>query len=551
MSAEPEPAALVRRLGFTSSLALAYAGIGLLYVCSRLLLLWRFPVHVDEATFATWTLQGHDQGGPALFQSLASGQQPMLPWLGAAVMELGVEPVTAIRLVSFVAGGLTVVLVAILATRIFGVWVGLAAAALYALAPFTVLYGALGLYDPLATFFLTAAMALQLEHARRPRLDLALLLGIALAGGVLTKLTAYAALYLLPLSALAFDWSREQRRLRLLKWLGGIAIALSLAFVASKVIALSELADDLPAARKLLAQNSIGEALDDPGRWFEQNWPAYRNVLAVYLTVPLLLASAIGAGLLLRRRPADGAFLVLWALIPLLGLLLLSEVPYGRWVLLVVPQLLVLAAYGLVETLRWIARFELQPRHSRALAAAVLFAASAPALWFDVGLLADPTGKRLPRVDDEAYLTGHAAGTLWSAVADWLRETAGPRPVVVAAAPSCCGVLPLELRDDAVTIVPAESADVPQALYGLENGLALPERADGLTWRRIRTFARPRGGTPVEAFESGVLLELDFASTPDELRRLVGGADADFDAFVAARPAVAAWLDAWYLANDS
>jgi hypothetical protein len=29
------------------------------------------------------------------------------------------------------------------------------------------------------------------------------------------------------------------------------------------------------------------------------------------------------------------------------------------------------------------------------------------------------------------------------------------------------------------------------------------------------------------------------------LRRLLGGVDADFDAFVAGRPAVRVWLDAW------
>ena len=538
-------------LGLRHRLALAYAAIGLVYVCSRLLLLWRFPVHVDEATFATWALQGYEQGGSALFQSLASGQQPLLPWLGSAVMQLGVEPVTALRVVTFTAGGLTMALVAVFATRLFGHVAGLAAAALYALAPFTLPYGVLGLYDPLATFLITAAMVLQFEHARRPRLDLALLLGLALAGGVLTKLTTYAALYLLPLSAFAFDWSHPVRARRLAHWLGGLVIAVGLAFLGSKLILLSDLADDLPAARELLAQNSIGEALDDPTRWFEQNWPAYRNVLAVYMTVPLILASAIGAGLLLRRRPRDGTFLVLWAVIPLLGLCLLSAVPYGRWVLIVVPQLVLLSAYGLVETLRWASRLERSPGSRRAIASAALVVAIAPSFWFDIGLLTDPTGKRLPRVDDEAYVTGHAAGTPWEAVADWLREMAGSRRAVVAAGPSCCGVLPLVLRHDtSLTIARAETEDVPQALYGLENGLALPERADGLTWRLVRTFERPRGGTPVGAFESGVLVDLRFASTPDDLRRNVGGTDADFDSFVAARPAVAAWLNAWYLAND-
>ena len=529
-------------------IGLGYGAVALIYVASRLLLIWRFPVHVDEATFAQWTLDGHEQGGAALFRALAGGQQPLLPWLGVALMKLGLEPVTALRFVSFAAGAATLVVVAIFATRLFGSWTGLLAAALYTLVPFTLLYSALGLYDPLATLFITAAMVLQFEHARQPRLDLALALGLVLAGAVLTKLTAYSALYLIPLSALAFDWSRPALPRRLLAWLGGLGLALLLAFVASRVLLLSDLADDLPQAREVLAQNTLGEALSEPGRWVQQNWPAYRNVLHLYLTLPLVVAFAIGLGLLLRRVPRTGAFLALWIVIPLGGLVLLSSVPFGRWALIIAPQILIVTAYGLLETGRWLIRLERPVRQAAlALLAAV---ALVPALSFDVRLLTDPVGQRLPRVDDEAYLTGFAAGTPWEAVAERLRQIAGDGPLVVAAAPTCCGVLALDLRHDrAVSIVRAESADVPEALLGLENGVALPPRADGLTWRRIETFERPRGDSPVHLYESGIVVEFEFASTPDDLRRLLGGVDAEFDAFVAARPAVRAWLDAWHRAN--
>jgi 4-amino-4-deoxy-L-arabinose transferase-like glycosyltransferase len=173
-------------------------------------------------------------------------------------MELGLEPVTAVRFVSFTASALTLAVVATFAARLFGDWAGLMAGALYPLLPFTVLYSVLGLYDPLATLFITTAMALQYEHARQPRLDLALLLGLTFAGGVLTKLTAYSALYLLPVSALAFDWSRAALPRRLFTWLGGLTLALLLAFVATRIILLSELADDLATARQQLAQNTLG-----------------------------------------------------------------------------------------------------------------------------------------------------------------------------------------------------------------------------------------------------------------------------------------------------
>ena len=535
------------------ALVAGYTAVAVAYVVSRLSLLGRFPPHTDEATFAKWALDGYEKPGPALFEALASGQQPLLPWLGAASMTFGVEPLTAVRLVSFAAGALTLAVVATFATRLFGQWTGLLAGALYALAPFTLLYGVLGLYDPLATFFIATAMVLQYEHARRPRLDLALLLGLTLAGAVLTKLTAYSALYLVPLSALVFDWSRSGLPRRLFAWVGGLAIAFLLAFVATRVLLLSELADDLETARQLLAQHSVGEALADPERWIRQNWPVYRNVIHVYLTLPLVVAAAVGLGLLLRRDRRVGAFIGLWIAIPLGGLVLLSSTPYGRWVLIVAPQLILLAAHGLLETVRRVAGAELRRPVRRAAVAGLACAALLPAVWFDLRLLADPTGPRLPRVDDVAYITGYASGTPWENVAARLRARTrrAQGPVVVAAGGFCCSVLPLELRRDAhLAIASAETDDRADALFGIENGVPLPARADGLTWRRLATVERPRGDAPVHLYESGIVVELEFASTPTELRRLVGGADADFDDFVAARPAVGAWLAAWYRAFE-
>jgi hypothetical protein len=464
-------------------------------------------------------------------------------------MTLGVEPVTALRLVSFTAGALTLVVVATFAARLFGALAGLVTGALYALVPFSVLYSVLGLYDPLATLFITAAMVLQYEHARRPRLDLALLLGLALAAGVLTKLTAYAALYLVPLSALVFDWSRPALWRRLFTWVGGLAVALLMAAVATRVLLLSDLADDLTTARQLLAQNSLAEALGDPDRWISQNWPPYRNVIHVYLTSPLVVAAAIGLGLMLRRAWRTGAFLALWTLVPLVGLVLLSSTPYGRWLVIIAPQLVLLAAYGLVETIRWLARVELRRGVTQVVVTVAVSIALLPALIFDARLLVAPTAQPLPRIDDEAYVTGYPAGTPWPTVAEWLRGLAGPGPVVVAAGPFCCGALPLELRHErTLSITPIEDQDVPEALFAIENGIPLPPRADGMTWRRIRTYERPRSGAAAHLYESGTVVELEFASTPDELRQLVVGTDADFDAYVAARPAVKVWLDAWYRA---
>ena len=544
-------AARIEAFGRTRALVIGYLGVAAFYLVTRLLLVWRFPVHVDEATFAQWTLNGYENKGTALFEALANGQQPLLEWLGIPWMQAGVEPVTALRLVSFVAGGLTLAVMAVFATRVYGAGAGLLAAGLYAVTPFTLLYSVLGLYDPLATFFIATAMLLQYELARKPRLDLALLLGFAFSGAVLTKLTAYSALYLVPASALVFDWRRSGLSRRLAAWIGGLGVAFAMAWTATLVLQLSEFANDIAKAREVLAKNSLGTALQDPERWISQNWPPYRDEIHHYMTAPLVIAAAVGIALLLRNRWRVGAYLAVWILVPLGGLVLLALTPYGRWLVIIAPPLVVAAAGGLVEGVRWIASFfRVGQRRWIMVGAAVV--AVMPALFFDARLLASPTQQKLPGDDDAAYVTGSPAGTPWEAVAAELRRLSGGRQIVIGMAPFCCGSLPLVLRHEpAISLVRIEEADRPDALYVVDNGEPLVARSDALTWKRVWTFARPRHGVPVSIYQSGVVHDLKFAGSPAELRAAIGGSDADYDAFLRDHPAVKAWAVSWSKTDTS
>src|SRR5689334_1002358 len=86
--------------------AVAAAAIALLYVVTRLLMLWRMPHFIDEATHAGWTYDAFHHPA-ARFESLNEGKEPLLVWLGTGFMKLGANPLTAIRWVSFFAGLLT------------------------------------------------------------------------------------------------------------------------------------------------------------------------------------------------------------------------------------------------------------------------------------------------------------------------------------------------------------------------------------------------------------------------------------------------------------
>src|SRR3712207_3888529 len=85
----------------------------------------------------------------------------------------------------------------------------------------------------------TLALYLQLRLAAEPRLDLGLLLGGALAAGLLTKASGLYALLLLPFSLLAFDWRAAERWRRLARWAGCVAAALVIVLMGQALVRMS------------------------------------------------------------------------------------------------------------------------------------------------------------------------------------------------------------------------------------------------------------------------------------------------------------------------
>ena len=115
--------------------------------------------------------------------------------------------------------------------------------------PFYVVHHGIGVYEPLVTLIVTAALYLQIEFARRPRLWVAGLLGAVLGAAVLTKLNTLPALALLPVSLLCFDWSGPGRRRRVTRWLRGAALVTAMVVVADLLQRASSYYVELEATR--------------------------------------------------------------------------------------------------------------------------------------------------------------------------------------------------------------------------------------------------------------------------------------------------------------
>lgn len=522
------------------------------FAALRLGLFWRFPPFHDEALYAHWALLGLENPGDR-FISLSNAKEPLYIWVDTVLMYLGAGPWTAVRLTSTLSGLVTMVMCGLVGRELGGRRVALTASALAALVPIFVVHDVIGIMDPLATAFVATALYLQIRLARSPRLAEALLLGFALGGGLLTKSTTFPAIALIPASLLAFDWSPAGRSRRLVRWIGGVTVALLLAYGLYSVMKLSPQWDVYVHERGLVGvaegqpAHSIGEGLAHPLRWLESNWSPYGSALTDYITVPILVAAAIGVLLGLRRRPRLTGLVLLWFLVPYAMVLLLAESAYPRYLLVGVPALLVLAASGAVAVFERLWRLErLQLRWVASLAGVAALAT--PALVFDTRVLAHPDTTRYPGIDDEQYVRSGAALPPYKKVVRELRRLAAPGEVTVALGDFTSDYLPLELRNDSnVAFVRAENPEEAcSALYAVETSVPLQARPTGLSWRRIATYPRPRDGTPTLLYESAVLEDGRVARTPDQLRALVGGTDRDFDLYVAERPCVRAWYESWF-----
>lgn len=517
--------------------------LAVVYVVVRLMLVWCFPPHVDEALFARLTLKGFEDRH-LLFLPLAWGNNPMQEWVGIGVMHLGVEPLTALRLVSLASGLITLFVVAWLARALGGDKAALAAALVWTVLPFTVVYGAVGLTDPLVMAMVAVAIALQLAIARRPRLLLALLLGIVIGVGLLTKLTMTIALWLMPLGALVFDWRPQTLRSRLLRWLGSLALAVAVAALSYQVLRLSDAYATTGEQRDaLLSMHSVGTFLDDPTRWLRDNWTSYRVALRGYLTVPLVLTATVGVAAVLRTMPRLGLFFVGWLVLPLAAIVALADSPYVRWLTILLPALVPLIGVGVVEIVSAAQRLlgRSRPVARSIVALGVLVVLFAPAVAWDVRTLSDPVRRVYPGHDDVDYVTDWSAGGPWLELGPILRRL--PGPAQVAWAGGGYEYLDVALRREALVILPrnGEPAE-PEAVLGIENNGQLLPGPGPLEWHRLRAFARPRNGVPVVLYQRGVRVGPHVALTPTELdRRLGGGAKR----YLSTHPTVSAWKRAW------
>lgn len=319
--------------------------LSLVTFITRLTNLLNIPIFTDEAIYIRWAQIGLND--PAnRYISLTDGKQPLLTWLMYPFLMIFHDPLFAGRFVSVLVSVFSGIGIYLLAKLFFTKKIALISSILYIIIPFYLLYDRLALMDSLLSMFCIWSIYLSILSVKFQRLDVALINGIIIGLGLLTKSSALFFILLLPAGLLLMDYSNKKWKNLCLKWICLFLLTVLIAQVMYNSLRLS------PWFYLIEQKNytfvfTISEFLQDPFSKFFSNLNTLLIILSSYLTIPIDILVLIGIFIGIRKRDLKIGYLLLWFIVPLLALSAFGKVIYPRFMLFMSVPLLVIAAYAL------------------------------------------------------------------------------------------------------------------------------------------------------------------------------------------------------------
>lgn len=370
------------------------------FFLSRIIHLTQMPIFTDEAIYLRWAQIAKNDANWR-FISLTDGKQPLFVWLTIVVMKFISDPLLAGRLVSTGAGFLTMVGMGFLGYELFqSRRAGFLSAFLYLILPFSLVYDRMALMDALVGTFAVWSLYFATLLVKNSRLDLSLILGAVLGGGVLTKTSGFLNIYLLPSTLLLFKWRDKKwpQSLAKLIMLGILAIIISQLFY--NILRLSPWFNMI-AQKDTTFVYPFWDWIYHPFTFFWGNLRGLFDWLKNYLTWPILIL-IIGSLVLIHKNLKEKLLLFIWFAAPFVALALFGKVLYPRFIFFMSLPLLVLAAAFLDQIFSSL--------RNKVVFLTILLALFAYPLFFDWQILANLYKAPIPKSDSGQYLNDWPAG---------------------------------------------------------------------------------------------------------------------------------------------
>ena len=425
----------------------------IVFFALRLPFLTKIPVFVDEAIYIRWSQIMRNE--PSLrFLPLSDGKQPLFMWATMPALKIISDPLIAGRAISILAGLISLTGLVVFVYVLFGnLFIAALAGLLYAALPFSIFFDRLALVDSLLSSFGLWSLALGAMLIKKPRLDLALLLGFSLGFGLLTKSPAVFFYLWQPL--LFFTLAPVIKTRKNLKLLGCWLIAF---IISQAMYAILRLGTNfhLVGSRNADYVFSFGEVLRHPLNPLLGNLKTTISWLWYLLTPPLVIAALFAFFSKEKRKVLD---LFLISLLPLLAQASVAKVYTSRYILFAAIPLLAVTAIGLLEI----------SRHFKIKKWLVVFLFMLWPVILSLILIISPQKANMPFDMRSGYLEEWTAGHGQKEVANYLIAKARLGETIVVGTDGFFGTLP-----DGLQIYTQSTPNIT-VIGGAPNISSLPE----------------------------------------------------------------------------
>lgn len=320
---------------------------------SRVVNLSNIPIFTDEAIYIRWAQIG--LADPAhRFISLTDGKQPLFTWAMYPMLKLFSDPLFAGRFVSVLSGVFTVIGIYLLARQLFSFRTAWLAALIYIFSPFAFIYDRLALMDSLLSSFAVWSLYLEVLLVTHLRLDLALLLGMTIGFGLLTKSSAFFYLYLLPFSLILLDRRKINKRI-LIKWLGLICISIIISLTIYNSLRLSPWFYIIEQKNHVFI-TTFSEFIKSPFKMLGGNLRGLFEILYVYLTPTFSIILLFSLTMMFFKRKNKQVLLLTWFFLPFITLAFFGLIIFPRFILFMVVPLFIHIADGLDQLMQMMSK---------------------------------------------------------------------------------------------------------------------------------------------------------------------------------------------------
>ncbi|NMB84231.1 hypothetical protein GYA28_02985 [Candidatus Roizmanbacteria bacterium] len=395
--------------------------IGGLFLLTRLVNLEKLPVFCDEGIYIRWAkVAWHD--ATWRFISLTDGRQPLQTWATIPFLKLFPnDALLAGRLFSVTSGLITLLGIFCLLYYLFDKKTAWTGAFLYVITPYFIFYDRIALADSAVNAGFVWILFFSILLVRTMRLDVAIIFGLISGLALLAKSSVKMFLSLAVLAPIIV-WTKNFKKsfLRLLNFLLVFTGVAALALIIYNVQRLSPFMHYIDQKNTTFVM-TVPELLKNPFAVFSHNLKTIPLYICGEMGWLIPFLGLLGLWRLSKKNFALASYLFLWILLPFMAIAFFSKVLFPRYLIFIGNLLMILSAYFLSH---------LRNKKTRIVFFAFIIAVS---VYYNYGIIVDPTKLAFPPIDRGQYIEGETAG--WGAreIMEYSRERSNEKPVIILA----------------------------------------------------------------------------------------------------------------------